>query len=171
MDDKNGNQPTTVVSVPSVEKPVAKNVMMSGMLDCDVEEAMIASDSCNGEEWSVLDLSCMSHLRVFQTGDACFKNVKEVKLIGLNTLERVVIGEKCFRRDDDEDKSGCFYLKDCEQLRELKIGWRSFEDYSVCEIENVPLLEGIEVGVLNQWSGNFWYASQLELKSDGDGMG
>ena len=54
-------------------------------------------------------------------------------------------------------------------MRELKIGWYSFSDYSVCEIENVPSLEVIEMGELNEESSNFNYAS-LELKSDCERM-
>ena len=60
-------------------------------------------------------------------------------------------------------------MKNCSQLKELKMGRYSFSDYSVCEIENVPSLEVIEMGELNQWSGNFYNAS-LELKSEIDGM-
>ena len=62
-----------------------------------------------------------------------------------------------------------FYLKDCEKLKELKIGCESFMGYSVCEIENVPSLEVIEMGELNEWSANFYYAS-LKLKSGSDEM-
>ena len=39
----------------------------------------------------------------------------------------------------------------------------------MCEIENVPSLEVIEMGILNQQSFNFDHAS-LELKSEIDGM-
>ena len=107
-------------------------------------------------------------------GDSCFRETEELKLIGLNELERVVIGYSCFT------KEGCitigrmnpnhhhhFYLKNCERVRELKIGCYSFSDYSVCEIENVPSLEMIEMGELNEDSFNFLYAS-LELKSESD---
>ena len=64
----------------------------------------------------------------------------------------------------DNDTSCHFYLKNCGRLRELKIGHNSFNEYTVCEIENVPSLEGIEMGELNEGSSNFYYAS-LELKS------
>ena len=67
------------------------------------------------------------------------------------------------------DPNRHFYLKNCERLRELKMGRYSFSDYSVCEIENVPSLEVIEMGELNEMSRNFWYAS-LELKSDSERM-
>ena len=108
-------------------------------------------------------------------GDYCFRETEELKLIGLNGLERVVIGKWCFYSVSyDVDKDGMnpnrhFYLKNCEKLRELKAGCYSFRDYSVCEIENVPSLEVIEMGELNEYSGNFYYAS-LELKSDCEKM-
>ena len=44
------------------------------------------------------------------------------------------------------------------------MGRYSFADYCVCEIENVPSLEVIEIGDVNAESCNFYYAS-LELKS------
>ena len=47
------------------------------------------------------------------------------------------------------------------------MGRISFSDYSVCEIENVPSLEVIEMGELNEAIYNFRYAS-LELKSDSE---
>ena len=121
-------------------------------------------------EWSVFDVSELKWLKSIEIGDDCFMYVEEVKLIGLNRLERVVIGKNCFTNC----KSGWFpsvnpnrhfYLKNCERLRELKIGCRSFSDYSVCEIENLPSLEVIEMGELNNDSVIFCEAS-LELKSD-----
>ena len=82
-------------------------------------------------------------------GNECFKNVSELKLIGMKGLERVLIGQNSFTKH----KNGYgwyikrhFCLKDCERLRELKIGNHSFEEYSVCEIESVGSLEVIEVG-------------------------
>ena len=108
-------------------------------------------------------------------GDYCFRETEELKLIGLNGLERVVIGKWCFfKYPYDVKKDGMnpnrhFYLKNCDKLRELKIGCYSFMDYSVCEIENVPSLEVIAIGELKEESWNFCYAS-LELKSEIDGM-
>ena len=127
-----------------------------------IEELIIESNNCNGPEWTALDLGFISHLQLLEVGDECFEYVNEVKLIGLSELERVVIGEMCF---NIEKSPGCFYLKNCERLRELKMGHHSFMNYSVCEIENVPSLEVIEIGELNEYSVNFYYVS-LELKSD-----
>ena len=67
------------------------------------------------------------------------------------------------------DSNRHFYLKNCDRLRELKIGCYSFSDYSVCEIENVPSLEVIEMRDMDKWNYSFCYAS-LELKSDSQRM-
>ena len=129
---------------------------------------VVPSNRCNSEKMSVLDLSLFPQLKSIEIGDKCFMYVNEVKLVGLDRLERVVIGMNSFKKYDydyDYDPTRHFYLKGCERLRELKIGHHSFMDYSVCEIENVPSLEVIEMGKLNEWNAHFYYAS-LELNSD-----
>ena len=105
-------------------------------------------------------------------GDDCFKFVEEVKLIDLSKLECVVIGENSFTKEKYDyryDPNRHFYLKNCERVRELKIGFHSFSDYSVCEIESVPSLRVIDIGGLCGNSFSFYYAS-LELKSDCERM-
>ena len=137
-----------------------------------IEELIVSNNSCSGEEWRLLDLTFIPKLRLLEVGDDCFKYVNEVKLIGLKQLESVVIGKNSFTKHKNvygNDSNRHFYLKNCERLRELKIGWYSFSDYTVCEIENVPSLEVIEIGELNKSSFNFYYAS-LELKSDSERM-
>ena len=141
-------------------------------LNSSVESIIVDSNACNDESFTVLNLTRFVNLRVFEVGDYSFSYVEEVHLIGLSKLERVMIGDHSFtlskwkgRYDPDRH----FYLKNCERLRELKIGCYSFSDYSVCEIENVPSLEVIEMGELNEVSHNFYYAS-LELKSDCERM-
>ena len=130
------------------------------------------NNACNDKGYLLLDLSSFN-LKVFEVGDYCFAFVKEVKLIGMSQLERVVIGDNSFTKHknyyDDDDLDRHFYLKDCERVRELKMGHYSFDDYSVCEIENVPSLEVIEMGELNETSYSCWCAS-LELKSDSERM-
>ena len=153
------------------DEPLSKRVVLNRenqLLHNHIEELIVQDNSCNGREWSVLDLSFMPCLRLLQVGDNCFVHVDEVKLIGLNQLESVVIGKECFigSRNDQLDH---FYLKNCPQLRELKMGCYSFSGYSVCEIENVPSLEVVEIGELNEVSWNFDDAS-LELKSDSQRM-
>ena len=144
-------------------------------LDSTIETIIVDSNGCNDRSFTVLNLTRFVNLRVFEVGDYSFSYVNEVHMIGLPELERVVIGENCFTEEkyrivNDErlgdDSNRHFYLKDCDKLRELRIGSRSFMDYSVCEIESVDSLEVIEMGRLNDRS-SFYFAS-LELKSCSD---
>ena len=140
-----------------------------------VVEIVVSDDCCREEEVRVVDLTRFVSLRELRVGDWCFKKTEELRLIGLNELESVVIGNHSFTKaayntiDGKENPNRHFFLKDCKRLRELKMGPLSFMDYSVCEIENVPSLEVIEIGELNEASWNFCYAS-LELKSDSERM-
>ena len=132
-------------------------------MDRALEVMNVSDNSWNEEEMKELDLSGFVNLRKIKVGNECFSSVNEVKLIGLSELESVEIGSKSFRRDGSI-KRGSFCLKMCPKLKSLKIGRYSFSDYTVCTIENVDALEVIEIGKLNEWSTNFYYAS-LELKS------
>ena len=130
-----------------------------------VEELVVNSNCCNGKKWSVIDFTIMSHLREIRVGDKCFDSVNEFKLIGLSQLERVVIGKSFNYAGNNPIR--VFYVKDCEKLKELKLGTVSFCSYNMCGIENLPSLEVIEMGELNEESCNFGGAS-LELKSDSE---
>ena len=157
------------------DEQLSKRVVLNKenqLLHNHIEELIVSNNSCNGMEWTALDLSFISHLRLFAVGDDCFKFVEEVKLIDLSKLECVVIGENSFTKEKYDyryDPNRHFYLKNCERVRELKIGYHSFSDYSVCEIDSVPSLEVIDIGGLCGNSFSFFYAS-LELKSDCERM-
>ena len=139
-----------------------------------VTELVIPSKCCNEVEWSVFDVSGLKWLKSIKIGDECFENVNEAKLIGLNRLESVVIGKNSFTKCKNDWRGSVdlyrhFYLKNCERLRELKIDRYSFNEYSVCEIENVESLEVIEMGELGgkrkeEYTYCFMH-SNLELKS------
>ena len=133
----------------------------------DMTELVVPSNRCNSWLIKTLDLSEFTHLKSIEIGNECFEKVNEVKLIGLNQLERVMIGENSFTKNKGSTGNNAnrkLYVKNCDALKELKIGRYSFSDYSVIEIENVNSLELIEMGDMS--SGyNFAYAS-LELKSE-----
>ena len=135
-------------------------------LSTDVTE-IVVDDGLNEPDFTGFDLSGFSKLKRLEIGNDCFAYVEEVKLIGLKQLESVEIGENSFtknERGDGYDPDGHFYLKDCPKLKSLKMGRFSFNDYTLCVIEDMDALEVIEMGGLNQYSYNFRYAS-LELKS------
>ena len=154
------------------DEPVIKRVVLNEenqLLHNHIKELFIQDSSCNGSEWTALDLSFIPSLRLFEVGSHCFTSVNEVKVIGLNQLERVVIGRDSFWHLSDSCINGHFYVKNCERLRELKIGCYSFNHYGACEIENLPSLEVIEMGQVNEYNRSFLCAS-LELKSNSQRM-
>ena len=122
------------------------------------------------EEYSVCEIENVGSLELIEVGDECFSNVSKLKLIGMKGLERVLIGQNSFTKCKNccPGYNACrhFYLKDCERVRELKIGRYSFSDYSVCMIQNVPSLEVIEMGESKRDSYTFFYTASLRLKSD-----
>ena len=167
------------ISIPIIVSKLQQRITLNHLSECvgssitkDMTELVVPSNRCKSDKIKMLDFRVFPQLKSIEIGNECFMYVKKVKLIGLNQLERVVIGMNSFTKHKNSagiDVTRHFYLKNCERLRELKMGRYSFSDYSVCEIENVPSLEVIEMGELNEWSGNFRYAS-LELKSDSEGM-
>ena len=135
-------------------------------LSTDVTE-IVVDDGVSDSGITGFDLSGFSKLKRLEIGNDCFSYVEEVKLIGLNELESVVIGMNSFTQYKNgygQDPDRHFYLKNCPKLKSLEMGRYSFSDYSVIEIENVDALEVIEMGELNEESNNF-YSASLQLSS------
>lgn len=126
------------------------------------------SNTQHAVEITSLTLSAFVNLVEMRVEDECFENVETVKLIGLPTLEKVVIGDNCFTKHKNRfglNEKRRFYARNCERLKELRIGRYSFSDYTVCAIEYMPSLEVIEFGEVDYVSCNFFYAS-MELRSE-----
>ena len=130
------------------------------------------NNACNDDSFTILNLTRFVNLRVFEVGDYSFRQVEVVHLNGLSKLERVVIGDSCFEDDYSDgvySENNQLVVKNCERLRELRIGGRSFVAYAAFDVENVPSLEVIEIGNVLKDNRNFWAASRFELKSALDG--
>ena len=132
-----------------------------------MEVITVGNNKCNGEN-DRIDLSKYVNLKNVSIGNECFENQDVLNLTGLHSLERVMIGENSFTKRQyyfGNDANRKLYVKNCDALKELKIGGYSFSDYSVIEIENVNSLEVIEMGGVRRYSYNFFSAS-LELTSE-----
>ena len=130
-----------------------------------MEVITVGDGMCKGEN-DRIDLSKYFNLKNVSIGNECFFYQDVLNLTGLHSLERVMIGENSFTKDFfGNDANRKLYVKNCDALKELKIGRYSFSDYSLIEIENVNSLELIEMGDMDSLSYNFAYAS-LELKSE-----
>ena len=131
-----------------------------------MEVITVGNNKCNGTN-DRIDLSKYFNLKNVSIGNDCFFYQDVLNLTGLHSLERVMIGMNSFTKEKygyGNDANRKLYVKNCDALKELKIGRYSFSDYSVIEIENVNSLELIEIGDMNNWSDNF-YSASLELKS------
>ena len=132
-----------------------------------MEVITVGNNKCNGTN-DRIDLSKYFNVKNVSIGNECFPYQDVLNLTGLHSLERVMIGENSFTKKKNffgNNANRKLYVKNCDALKELKIGNYSFSDYSVIEIENVNSLELIELGGTLFWSYNFYHAS-LELKSE-----
>ena len=93
----------------------------------------------------------------------------------LKCLERITIGKNSFTKKKktwpkEVNSDRQFFLKGCPAMKNLRIDDYSFSDYSVCEMEQLPSLEDIEMGDLVPEHSCFcFYFASLELKSECDG--
>ena len=135
-----------------------------GTVPLNVEVITIGNNQCYKANERI-DLSKYFNLKNVSIGNRCFENQDVLNLTGLHSLERVMIGENSFTKSSGNNANRKLYVKNCDALKELKIGRYSFSDYSLIEIENVNSLELIEVGGVIEDSFNF-YSASLELKSE-----
>ena len=137
-------------------------------MDAATETIIVADGSCNNDDGATeLDLSRFENLTSLIVGDNCFEYVTTMNVVEMDNLESIRIGMNSFGSYEEADYS--FSVKNCSRLKELRIAPGSFDNWNYTEFENLPSLEVIEMGELNEWSGNFYYAS-LELKSDCERM-
>ena len=163
------NDPTLPHSNPNVNVHTRDELMS---LSPSITRLTVDCDCCNEEDLNILNICQWPLLSVIEIGSYSFKHVDVVELNGLSRLGRVVIGRNSFSKQKSgigHYPTGHFSLKDCERVRELKIGRYSFNDYGVCVIENDASLEGIEMGEVTTENYNFYYAP-LILKSVFQGM-
>ena len=150
-----------------MKKEVMVMIDDNALLHNHLEVLHMGSSCCNEREWRKIDFSFMPNLRELRVEDECFENVEVVKIIGMKKLERIGIGENCFSRNSinsNNDKYQ-FCLRECNEVKELKIGSGSFYFYSMCKITHSNALEVIELGNGNFGRGAFYYGS-LTVKSD-----
>ncbi|KAK8832504.1 hypothetical protein WA577_002977 [Blastocystis sp. JDR] len=156
--------PTTVAPTPTLHPITANECWSDTPVPLNVEVITIGNIKCNGAN-DRIDLSKYFNLKNVSIGDLCFIYQDVLNLTGLHSLERVMIGMNSFIKENyGNNANRKLYVKNCDALKELKIGRYSFSDYSLIEIENVNSLELIEIGDMNNWSDNFLFAS-LELKN------
>ena len=121
--------PDTVIGFASVIEPVntVGRVIVKKdddfvLLDEDVEVIEVKNGMCNNKAFDEWNMAEFVRLRELIVGDECFQFVKDLRIVGLNALEKVEIGKECFCKAN----RGVFEMRDCERLKTVKIGDGSF---------------------------------------------
>ena len=121
--------PDTVIGFASVIEPVnmtgiviVKNDDDFVLLDEDVELIEVKNGMCNNEAFDEWNMDEYARLRELIVCNECFQFVKDLKIVGLNALEKVEIGKQCFCKAS----GGVFEMRDCEKVKSVKIGDGSF---------------------------------------------
>ena len=121
--------PDTVIGGKPVIEPentagrvIVKNDDDFLLLDESVELIEVKKGVCNDEVFEEWGMDEYVRLRELIVGDECFQFVKDLKIVGLNALEKVEIGKQCFCNAS----GGAFEMRECEKLKSVKIGDGSF---------------------------------------------
>ena len=118
------------------------------------------NDNCVLKDW---DVSWFYNLEIIEIGHKCFESVKTLKIDGLNQLKTLKIGKNSFSKEQSwymKDESKSFHILNCESLKIIAIGKKSFVDFSgQFELKNLPLLQILKIGSIGSESGNFYYSS------------
>ena len=118
-----GGKPV-IEPVNTVGRVIVKNDDDFLLLGENVEVIEVKNGVCNDEDFEEWEMNEYVRLRELIVGDECFQFVKDLKIVGLNALEKVEIGEKCFCLGSE-----CvFEVRECEKLESVKIGDGSFVD-------------------------------------------
>ena len=112
----------------------------------DIQHLFICGCAEYREEKLILSTNSFNQLKSINIGYNCFMNVREFVIDGLESLERVKIGELCFRISFYERNDGVCRITNCPNLRQLEIGDDSFEDFKSFELSNLNSIQSIKFG-------------------------
>ena len=161
--DKEGKEDTVTDEEPDGTSPndnfyssIAKTFAEDGVFQDLNDEAL---SKVNDAESFILDsfFYSLTHITI---GSKCFRKVKMFGLDGLSELESVVIGEYSFGSSDDSCR-----IVNCPKLKSIQIGDGSFRNYQTFELNNLPSLHFIGIGV-----ECFSYAPSFSLTGLIDGL-
>lgn len=140
----------------------------------------IAHASGNDPELTAVNFSGFKQAKTITIGSHCFRHATRVMIKGMPLLERVEIGANSFRNtnstygDTNEDFGGEyqdynprkeFCLLSCPKVKALVLGNGALIDAGICVIKNVPALEEIVMGDMdNTHPCGCFESGSLELR-------
>ena len=111
-------------------------------------------------DYQSIELLNLSSMRTIKFEKKYFKHVRRFVIDGLEKLESVNIGERCFWMEKEENASGNCQITNCPNLRQIEIGNKSFRNYKSFEIANVNSLQSVVIG------NSCFYYSDLSFKGE-----
>jgi len=99
-----------------------------------------------GNDLSVFDIDCLKGIERLEIGNDCLKKVTLFVIDRLNELKSMKIGEKSFSVDKENGKGSKCLIMNCDQLKQIYFGDRSFLLYESFELKNLPSLTTLEMG-------------------------
>ena len=138
------------------------------LFSTSIRSVILANNSCNERDYTVLDFSRLSQVESIEIGDECFGSVKTFQIDGLNRLKSIKIGYNSFTQvkhsnwywEKANNQSKSFHILNCESLESIQIGEYSFSDFGgQFELKNLPQLQSIQIGTIGSDSYNFYYSS------------
>ena len=110
------------------------------------EDAIKRFEDGYGNDLSVFDIDCLKGIERLEIGNDCLKKVTLFVIDRLNELKSMKIGEKSFSVDKENRKGSKCLIMNCDQLKQIYFGDRSFLLYESFELKNLPSLTTLEMG-------------------------
>ena len=98
-----------------------------------------------GNNLSGFDVDCLNGIERLVIGNDCFKNMDQFVIDGLNELQKLYIGKKSFELICCNRIGSKCVIMNCDQLSEIHIEDGSFYWYKSFELKNLPSLISIQL--------------------------
>ena len=116
-------------------------------------------------ELSEFNTDNLKGIKRVEIGNGNYKTVTQFVIDGLNELETIIIRKNCFKLHYMKRGGSKWVIMNCDQLREIHIGEKSFELYGSFELKNLPSLISIQFD-----SGAFMEIHSIVFESMNDWM-
>ena len=127
-------------------------------------------------DYNIFDFSRFSAVESISIGHHSFRSVQTFQIDGLDRLKSLKIENDSFFQLDKfnwveilenatketVNLSKSFHILNCESLESIEIGEYSFSDFAgEFELKNLPQLQSIQIGKVDEISANFYCSSLI----------
>ena len=102
----------------------------------------------NAHDLNVFDANSLKGIERLIIESDCFIKVNRFEINGLNELKSVIIGRESFYLNKENRKGSSCLIMNCDQLKQIHIGYNSFYWYESLECKNLLSLIYIQLDEL-----------------------